>query len=296
MRAFITIASILTLALPGPAQAAKSVAPIELARVGKWNMRYENARCTLIAQFGEGDGMIVLRLVRFQPGDGMGLRLFGKPVKLTNQFLTSTVDFGPVENPQDAFSLTGTVALASAAKSLPMLDLGFVRLDDLRPKHGEDVVPLPISEELEKSVTWLAVKLPNRKVYRLQLGSMGTPMKAMRACTSDLVKSWGYDPETVRSLRQGPTPTGKPGNWVMSYDYPTQMLRERQNALIRFRMDVQADGSIEGCHVLESTGDAAFAKLTCALLTKRGSFKPAIDAAGKPVRGYFVSSVRWAVP
>ena len=108
--------------------------------------------------------------------------------------------------------------------------------------------------------------ITNRKVYRLQLGSMGTPMKAMRACTSDLIKSWGYDPETVRSLRQGPTPTGKPGNWVMSYDYPTQMLRERQNALIRFRMDVQADGSIEGCHVLESTGDAAFAKLTCALL------------------------------
>jgi protein TonB len=98
-----------------------------------------------------------------------------------------------------------------------------------------------------------------------------------------------FTPKTAR-------PVGTPGLWVTTDDYPTRALRERHEGLTRFRLTVDADGSIGGCAIVESSGHAELDQASCANLTRRGKFKPATDSSGKPVAGSYTGSVRWKLP
>ena len=53
---------------------------------------------------------------------------------------------------------------------------------------------------------------------------------------------------------------------------------------------------MQGCHVLMRFNPDEFADLTCNLLKKRATFKPAVDAQGNPVKTYFVNKVRFVIP
>ena len=80
-----------------------------------------------------------------------------------------------------------------------------------------------------------------------------------------------------------------------SGDYPSAMLRIGGNGMVQFRLDISETGSIAACHIQSRTNPDAFADLSCKLISKRGRFTPALDRNGKPVKSYFVSSVRWTM-
>ena len=50
-----------------------------------------------------------------------------------------------------------------------------------------------------------------------------------------------------------------------------------------------------GCRVLYRTNPDEFADLTCALISKRARFAPALDAKGTPVKSFYISNVRWVM-
>ncbi|MBS0483535.1 MAG: energy transducer TonB [Proteobacteria bacterium] len=145
-------------------------------------------------------------------------------------------------------------------------------------------------------MTTVRLTTPNGRTIRLLLGSMGLPMQAMRRCTNDLVHSWGYDPATIATLSKPAEPATTPGTWLNSYDYPSDMLVKGAIGLVQFRLDVGEKGAIAGCHILDRAGDEKFATTTCALLAKRAKMHPALDKAGVPTKGFFISKVRWDLP
>jgi TonB family protein len=63
--------------------------------------------------------------------------------------------------------------------------------------------------------------------------------------------------------------------------------------LVRVKLDVAPDGTLTGCHVSQRTSPDQFADHTCALITKRASFTPALDARGAPVASYMMLTFRW---
>ena len=118
-------------------------------------------------------------------------------------------------------------------------------------------------------------------------------MAEMRRCVDDLVKSWGYDPvQQATALRSvsSITPVRK---WFESEDFPMDALLAHRSGVVQFRLDVDAEGKVLGCHILARTDPDAFADLTCRTLTKRAKLQPALDAQGKPMRSYFISKITW---
>lgn len=279
-------------------QAAKPLVPIPLAHVGPWEVNYDDDSCHLIGTFGSGDDRIIVRFTRFEPGDWFALALIGKPMRTSSASSRVKLDFGPQVDPQEHDSFNGTMGTSPAAILLGQTLIG-------RPKPAKAATVADgsaaraalqatnITPEQEALVRDLTILTGNRKSYRLALGSMAAPMRTLRGCTTDLVKHWGLDPTEQASLARRPTPIGNPGTWASSNDYPTDMLRQGGNGLVQFRLDISETGSIAGCHIQARTNPDAFADLSCKMISKRGRFNPALDRNGKPIKSYFVSTVRW---
>ena len=125
-----------------------------------------------------------------------------------------------------------------------MLMLGF---DDFLTRDWQkDVARPPITAEQEAAIRWLDVAMPGKKPLRLEIGSMVRPMKVMRAGMTDLVRSWGYDPEAFEIGGQRPTPQGKVSSWVTTDDYPREMLAKGGQGIVRSRLDVDEMGNVSG--------------------------------------------------
>ncbi len=279
------ILSVVIAALPAAAVAAAR-APETLKRTGNWIVDYNRDACHLIAQFGTGRDMIIMRLTRYELGDEFALDLYGRRLASTDVRSKATIDFGLRGTPVEAQTLNGT------AGDLPMMHLGPMRLDGWESGEPGEVGP-PLHPRQEAAVSGVAVKIGRKKPFRLEFGSLAKPMEQLRLCQADLLKSWGYDPAVQATLSKPVRPAGSPAAWLQTSDYPPGAVERGQNGLVQFRLDVEADGRIAGCHVLARTSPDVFADTTCQTVSRRAKLEPALDATGKPVRSYYVRRVRW---
>lgn len=262
---------------------------LELSPSSPWNMRYEAGSCELVRNFGEADEQIITQFTRIAPGDGFNLRLYGKPFRVSGPYQDVLVAFG--ESPA---SMPRANQLSGVSGELPFVELGGFSFAE-----PETVFQTAVSSNtLDRSaaVNLLTIGPHHGKIYSLKLGSMRAPMMAMRTCTDDLVRSWGYDPEVIAGLARPVTPIGNPLGWASSKDYPTDLLRRGKIGTVRYRIDVDEVGKVTGCNVLRWAGDVAFAKLTCELLTIRAQFLPALDRHGKPAKSFWISGLNFLIP
>lgn len=284
---FRTIAMLLACApMAAPAWAAD---PVVIKRTGKWVLNYDTDSCHLLAEFGTGEARMFVRFSRFTPGDGLDLSMYSEKLTSSRSAVDAKVDFGLGSGPADA-----RVMYANAGKFSVML-FGSVRLDGWNRiakdgESGEDVAP-KVTPEQEARVTSLTYSAQFRSPVRLEFGSLANPLAQMRDCTANLVRTWGYDPDVQAALTRSVTPKGAPSKWLRDKDYPSEAVRNRQSGIVQFRLDVDSDGRVLGCHVLARTDPDAFADHTCKTLRARAVFDPALDAQGKPVRSFFVSKV-----
>lgn len=67
------------------------------------------------------------------------------------------------------------------------------------------------------------------------------------------------------------------------WEIPKDLRRAEAGGLIRLRYRIGTDGRVSGCTVLVSSGYPDFDRDTCARITERFRFRPALDAQGRPV-------------
>ena len=280
----ITIAlAVMQLAAP---LGAKTSEPIPLAKQGPWEINYDIDACHLIAKFGGEGNWIIARFSRFAPGDLFYLDLFGQRLSASNLQSAVTIDFGPVVDRRRIEAMAGT------SGKIPMLKLGGMLLADNPAAAPEETDQPALGRDQEAAVTWLDLGLRAR-TYRLELGAMDKPMEALRTCNADLIKFWGYAPAEQATLSRRATPIGTPGNWLTSSDYPSAAISGGRSAVLQVRLEVDESGAVSGCHIQLQTRGDDFARQTCALITRRAKFLPALDKDGKPIRSFYVSAVRW---
>lgn len=285
---FISLAIAMSMVAPALAQ-AKDKPPISLPKNGKWEINYDDDSCHLMAKFGEGQAAAIIRMTRYQPSDGFDLSIYGEPFKGGNSTMQVKIGFGIVP------PVKREAILGSSGNKLPLLLLTSERLDGWQRAQPDQVAP-PISQTLEAKARVIDLTVAGGKRYRLETGSFGAPMGAMRVCLSDLVKKWGYDPVQQAMLRAPAMPTKSPGAWLGSSDYPREALYNGYNGLVQFRLDISESGAVTGCNILHRTNPDEFADLSCKLLAKRAKFTPARDKDGKPVKSYFISKIRFVIP
>jgi TonB family protein len=93
-----------------------------------------------------------------------------------------------------------------------------------------------------------------------------------------------------------PVPTGNPGLWVTTNDYPPEALREEREGVVGFSLTVGPDGRVSLCKVTTSSGHTDLDAAACALITQRARFDPARNAKGIARIGQYANRVRWQIP
>jgi TonB family protein len=276
------------LAVPAAAM-AEEAAPEALPFTGRWVARYDPDSCGIAARFGEGDNAVTASFTRYQPGDHFNLTLIGKRLRFSQPRLEANLDFG-IKADLKREVMVGTMG------STPAIFFTAIRFDGLAWKGPPAGMP-KVTREMENSVTGVTVSIKGGKPFRLIVAKgFANPMIALRVCMDDLIKTWGYDPAVQAALTRPVTPTNPPGSWLTNDDYPMMAIRNGANGLVQFRLDVDPEGKIAGCHILARTSPDEFADVTCKLMTKRARFQPALDSEGRPVGSYFVSTAHFVIP
>ncbi|MBA4049361.1 MAG: hypothetical protein C0476_12560 [Sphingomonas sp.] len=90
-----------------------------------------------------------------------------------------------------------------------------------------------------------------------------------------------------------PQPIGSVADWFPADAYPPQARAAGQEGRTAFALDIDALGRITQCRVLQSSGSDLLDSATCTQAIINGRFRPARDAAGKPVARAWQSSMRW---
>ena len=93
-----------------------------------------------------------------------------------------------------------------------------------------------------------------------------------------------------------PVPTGNPGLWVTTNDYPALALREGREGLVGFTLTVGTDGRVESCDITLSSNSPDLDAAACSLIRQRARFTPARNIKGKAQAGLYANRVRWQIP
>jgi hypothetical protein len=280
---FATLLKAIVLVSAMPAAAARE--PEVLPLSSKWVVNYDENACHLAAQFGTGDDHVVARITRYRPGEQFDLALSGRRFRdMFEHTADASIDFGMGKHERKAVP-RGKVG------ETPAIFFTSIQLD--ARDHGPGGPPRGLTPQQEAAVAAATVAVKGERDIRLEFTRFGKAMEAMRACTTDLVKHWGYDPQVQATLRRPAYPVAAPSSWLRSEDYPRVARMRSENGLVQFRLDVGPDGKVLACHVLARTQPDHFGEATCEGIARRAKLEPALDAEGKPVRSYFVSTVRW---
>jgi TonB family protein len=129
---------------------------------------------------------------------------------------------------------------------------------------------------------------------RFALPGIGKALDALDACNADLRRHWNVGEQAVAMTK--PAAPLKP---LVSYfsgdDYPAEAAIRGQGGRSVVMMMIDEGGTLKDCLVEETSGIATLDAMTCIVLHKRAKFRPAEDAAGRPMRSVLTQSVTWKI-
>ena len=269
------------------AATAASAAPVQLKPLSRWDVHYADESCQLMRGFGTAPNNVTMLFEQYQPGDSGSLTLAGKPLRSDSSFSDVRAWFGATRSDKAITAMNGTIG----ATRVPLVLVPTINV--LTIGHEGPNAPSALLDAEAAGIDRLSFEMRDRLLFVLLTGPMDKPFAAMRACTDQLVTTWGVDPATLRHARHLAEPLKPPSSWIGDDDFPNKPLVEGANGLVHFRLMIGADGVPTGCVIQSRTKPDEFAPTACRLLMQRARFAPALDAAGKAVASYFVSSVRF---
>lgn len=266
--------AVAVLVLSTSAQAQVTL-PMPMQPVGPWKVDYAPDECRLVRTFGSSEQQFVLRLAR-----GSGLQQFdlivaSKGIPKLSSKVPMTLKLQGTEIPAQQFD--------GFSAQVPGRSERYVRWYDgdseLLKDFGQDQI--------------ITVGAGNSYTVTLNLVAARPALAALDKCHDDLLLSWGLDLVKLKEARSPPVPTGNPGNWVSTSDYPSKALSTGVSGTVRFMTVVGSDGKPTQCRIALSSGVPGLDNVTCQLVMRRAQFRPATNADGQPVVGYYVNRVRW---
>lgn len=76
-------------------------------------------------------------------------------------------------------------------------------------------------------------------------------------------------------------------------NYPFWAMRDADEGLVRFRVAVDAAGTVTACDIMMAAESESLNQGTCALLMTQARFRPARDRRGRPIASIYSRQVRW---
>ena len=256
-----------------------------------WNVDYADDSCALRRAFVNGDDKVVLELRQFSPGDkfnataaSTAFRQGTKPLK---------VRILPEDKTHDA--------AGSSPLQYPNGLFGFGWSDSFVPLTGGAgklavIGAIPDRTAREKAIEGIELSAGLTRTVVIATGEMYRPMQAMRKCMEELLTHWGIDAVAHRNLSRQAKAKDQ-GEWakIIQAKYPGKMLVYDRSGIVRVRVMVGTDGLPTSCHIQVPSQDKSFEATACAGMMKAARFEPALDAMGKPIASYYVTTISYFV-
>lgn len=268
-----------------------------------WALDYSEDSCRVGRFFGAGGERTLLQMTQFEPDHTFMLALAGGGLGKRIDASKARIQFGPVHPPMDEAAPVaggigelkpGLIFSTTAVRATETIEPSRKAADQERIATFEPSDPVTLEDEAK--VEWIQIAVSGEPRLRLATGPMGELFKALNSCSEELLLHWGLDVERHRTMSRKPIPLQSPGRWITARDYPDGALAKGEQALVYFRLMIGADGAPESCHIQQSGYSQAFDKAVCGNLMDNARFEPALDAAGRPMKSYFRTSVRFALP
>ena len=113
-------------------------------------------------------------------------------------------------------------------------------------------------------------------------------------CENDLFKRWGVDPqETESHVAVKAIPAPDIANWIRNADYPSAARKAGIQGTTTMLWRIEANGRIEDCRIIESSGSALLDDKACEVLKLRGRYQPARDDQGRAMPMWQRRVSRW---
>ena len=85
-------------------------------------------------------------------------------------------------------------------------------------------------------------------------------------------------------------------SYLTDRDYPHDAIQRWEQGIVGFRLDVDSEGKVAGCTIVQSSGSLALDSASCRIMTERARFTPARDSQGRAVPDSVHSRIRWVMP
>ena len=262
-----------------------------LAPSSDWHVDYADEKCRLARSFGEGENRHVLFLDQSQPSARFQLTLAGPAFKDFTEIGIINLQFGSTIRLRDPVFMKGDISSIGPALVYPYIDLS------PKDEKDENVTPasLPMLDvEGAKDIFFIAVGKGKNKVT-LKTGSVAAAFGAINTCALDLIRSWGLDPDKHRTM----TRTAEIENFpsiarnVDNADVGGS-LKNGGRAIFNLRVIVDETGNVVECRLDSLTKGDQLESPACKLF-RTGKFKPALDAAGQPMRSFYATTVTYEI-
>jgi hypothetical protein len=267
--------------------------PVRLQPSSPWVVDYAENSCRLIRTFGEGKAETKLVFESDAPGE-MDVLAIGKPLESFDEQVPAR--FLPVGGKTFDGRLGRTVPngvpaiLWSSARMLPdSLFDEILAQAKVSPGVRPPAVTLAQKEYYKQQARDFAaaanefeIQTRHNRSVILETGSLGSPMAAFEKCSRESLKDWGVDPDIEDKIAR-PVWAINPSGWLVSSDYPGDMLKSGKESEVVARLLIDATGKITKCTSLSHFNEDEFNRITCANIIKRARFEPAELADGTKV-------------
>jgi TonB family protein len=293
MRSTLFALSALVVTLAAVPVRAAPAAPLVLKPSSQWNVDYAVDSCRLVRLFGEGEDQHYLAFQQYSPSKVFGLTIAGPGFKKFRSLEKTMVNFSEAQAPRESLPFTGTIG--EFGPGVIYVNFG-IQEEPEQPEGEPPKAPGPGVPALDlaqgKQVQFVTLRQGKHEV-RLDTGRLDQAFAVLNQCTLDLVRDWGLDPE--RHVTAQTRPFWNNQDVIVrriQREYPAEAARIGEQGIMRMRVIVSAEGTVESCTILKSTQTEELESPACKMM-KNATFDPARDAAGVPFRSYFVTSITY---
>lgn len=131
--------------------------------------------------------------------------------------------------------------------------------------------------------------------YAFAVPDLDKVMAALATCNDDLRAHWNMTADKKALIATPAKPLWSLHGIINPDDYPEQAVREEDTGQATVMLLVDETGKVADCQLQKTSGNASLDAMTCIAFIKRARFRPARDAAGKPMKDVFYQSIAWRI-
>lgn len=262
--------SLLALAIASPSAAASPRVP-----AGKWVVDFADHQCVASRNYGTVDKPLYLGFKPSPLGKVMQIVLALKSVfhEPTEASVAVQID----DLPPISASLLSFSSKASGLRSIRIN----LPLESFAPMRQAKKVSIVSKGESNES---------------LVLTQMPLLMIQIDRCLADLQQHWNINEDARAKLRSRARSVKSLAGYFSDDDYPAMAVRKEETGTVEIALLIDETGKVADCTVTATSNVAALDAQSCALLTARAKFVPAVGADGKPAKDAFLNRIRWVMP